>query len=61
VIHYTRNNPQTGQTEKYIGWQRSVCSWKGTDTKWTPIERKRFSNEELLEQVNEIKPVLDLV
>jgi len=57
IIHYTRNNFQSGETEKYIGWLRSICPWKGIDTKWLPIKRKRFSNEELLEQVSKIEPV----
>ena len=61
VIHYTRNHPETGETGRYITWQKSVCPWKeSTEAKWQPIERKRFTNEELLEQANQIEPISSL-
>ncbi len=61
VIHYTRNHPETGETGKQIGWQKSVCPWKENITaKWLPIERKRFTNEDLLEQVSQINPIPSL-
>ena len=61
VIRYTRNHPETGETGKYIAWQKSVCPWKeNNDAKWLPIERKRFTNEDLLEQVREIDPIPSL-
>lgn len=61
VFHYSRTHPESGVTEKYIGWQKSVCPWKKeTGSKWTQIIRKRFSNEDLLEQVNEIKPIVSI-
>ena len=59
MIQYSRTNPETGVTEKYIGWQRSVCPWKeGLELHWNRLERKRFTNEELLEQVERIAPVV---
>lgn len=61
VIHYTRLNPNTGETIPYFGWVRSVCPWMdGVDTGWEPIERIKYSNEDLLEQVDDIRPITSL-
>jgi broad specificity phosphatase PhoE len=61
VIHYSRVHPESGATEKYMSWQKSVCPWKEeTNPQWNHITRKRYSNDDLLEQVNEIKPVVTL-
>ncbi len=62
ILHYSRRNPISGEAGKNIGWRRSTCPWKDNiKTEWIPIERKRFTNEELLEQVNKIEPVFALV
>ena len=61
VLHYSRVHPQSGATEKYLSWQKSVCPWmENGDAAWNQIRRERFSNRDLLEQVNEIKPVVTL-
>lgn len=61
VLEYSRTDPASGVTGKYLGWQRTVCPWKDqTASEWTAIVRKRFTNEELLEQVNKIEPVVTL-
>jgi broad specificity phosphatase PhoE len=60
VYHYSRRDPETGEIGKYLGWRRSHCPWKeDTDSGWVKISRKRFTNDGLLEQVNQIRPLLD--
>jgi len=62
ILQYSRKNPVTGEIRKNFGWRRSICPWKDSiDAEWIPIERKRFTNEELLEQVNKIEPVFSLI
>ena len=53
ILHYTRRNPENCKITPYYMWMRSVCP---SDTSlssniWMPIERPRFSNEDLLEEV----------
>lgn len=61
VIHYSKTNPRTGEKDKYLSWVRSICPWRNSiDIEWTPIERYTFANEELLEQVAEIKPTVNV-
>ena len=54
IIHYTRVNPETGKMSPYLSWMRSICP---TDlslsyNNWQEIRRKKFSNEELLREVD---------
>lgn len=58
ILHYSRLNPNKGKNSHYLGWVRSVCSWKNIDSGWKPINRKRYSNKELLQQVNKIEPIV---
>ena len=59
LFHYSRRDPfNNGKIGKYIGWYRSVCPPKNIDSGWQSIERKRFSNEDLLEQVNAVEPII---
>lgn len=61
IYHYSRRDPETGEIGKYTNWRRSVCPLRdNTDSGWTRIVRKRFSNEELLEQVNAIEPIISV-
>lgn len=61
VIHYSRVHPQSGVQEKYMSWMKSVCPWREAENNgWDHIRRERYSNRDLLEQVNEIKPVITL-
>lgn len=50
VLHYTRHDPQTGELLPYLGWMRSLCPWdlSLSDNDWHPIQRVKYSNEELL-------------
>lgn len=61
VLHYSRRNPETGKVEDYIHWLRRVRPnadpvW---DTGWQPIERQKYSNEELLKIVSETPSLLE--
>lgn len=54
IIWYTRRNPVTRKVESdHLYAVRSVCPWdsKG-DYGWRIIQRHRFSNEELMQEVN---------
>jgi broad specificity phosphatase PhoE len=58
VLQYSRTDPKIGTTGKYIGWKRSICPWKENNSvQWSMIERNRFTNEELLEQVRTVNPL----
>ena len=53
IIHYTRRDPMTGEIAPYLNWMRSICP---TDlslsyNNWQPIIRRKFSNEDLLQEV----------
>lgn len=56
VIHYTRRDPVTGRLSPYLDWMRSVCptDLSLSDSGWRKIIRKKYTNEELLEQVGKI-------
>jgi NAD+ kinase len=61
VIHYTRRNPETGELSPHLGWMRSVCPWDESLSSniWQPIQRKRFSNEELLSVAQNVSPLFE--
>jgi broad specificity phosphatase PhoE len=60
VIHYSKNGPGS-EPAKYLSWTRSVCPWlKSIDVDWLPIERHRFTNEQLREQVCEVEPTVNI-
>ncbi len=49
ILHYTRRDPETGLITPYYNWMCSICPWNTalSSNEWQPIERKRYSNEEL--------------
>lgn len=55
IYHYSRRDPASGDVGKYLSSRRSVCPYKGIDSGWTEIERRRYSNEALLEQVEALR------
>jgi broad specificity phosphatase PhoE len=62
VLHYTRNNPVTGEVQPRIQWMRAVCPWDETKSwrsgEWQEIPtRKVFSDEELLERAERVEPL----
>lgn len=58
IYHYTRRDPVTGEVGKYLNKRRAACPYNELDTGWATIERKRFSNEELLKRAGEVQPVV---
>ncbi|MBK6751637.1 MAG: histidine phosphatase family protein [Acidobacteria bacterium] len=51
--------PETDSPQKYLSWVRKVCPWRDEgEAVWKTIVRRRFSNEELLQQVSGIGPIL---
>ena len=51
IIHYTRRDPVSGKLSDHLDWVRSICPWdlSLSSNEWQSIERKVYSNEELLE------------
>lgn len=59
VLEYTRVDPVTGTIADRLGWWRAICPWKdGSDTGWRRIERRTYSNEDLLEQVARVPQLI---
>lgn len=56
VVHYTRVNPDSGETEPYLKWMRSVDAGNGEQGtgEWRESSRRLLSNQELLAQVEEL-------
>jgi NAD+ kinase len=56
ILHYSRRNPETGDIEPHLNWLKSVCPWdlKRSKNTWVKIERKKFTNEELLKSVENL-------
>jgi broad specificity phosphatase PhoE len=64
VMHYTRENPDDpSDIRDFPSWLRSVCpvhySRKLIDTGWREIERKTFSDQELLDGVKPYRRFLE--
>lgn len=60
VLHYTRRDPETGAVAEHANWLRRTRATESPiwDTGWEKIERPRYSNDELLEIVEESPAVL---
>jgi NAD+ kinase len=63
VIHYTRINPfRKGESPSpYMNWMRSVCPWNpklSGEAKWQSIHRPNYTNLDLLDRVEKVKPLL---
>lgn len=56
IFHYSRRDPRTGVVGKYLNRRRSICPYKELDSGWVEIQRCRYSNVDLLEQVNVLRP-----
>lgn len=61
VLHYTRRNPENGETDEYLNWVRSVCPWDTSLSKngWRFIKRKKYTNEELLDEVEKVPRIVN--
>jgi NAD+ kinase len=62
VIHYTRTNPEkNGESPRnHLNWMRSICPWnhKLSRNTWQSIHRPNYSNLDLLNRVEKIKPLI---
>lgn len=56
ILHYTRQDPATGEIHPYVGHMRQVCPWDAVRQPgdWESITRPRFSNEDLLKTVERV-------
>ena len=59
IIHYTRRDPKSGRISKYANWMRmerpaESDSASVFDTRWKPITRKRYSNDDLRAEVERV-------
>lgn len=54
VTHYTRRNPYTGKLMGHAGWVRWIRPAENpvAESGWKEIQRKAYSNKELLDLVN---------
>lgn len=54
IIHYTRRDPDSGSLSDHLDWMRSICPWdpSRSSNAWRAIERKIYSNKELLEMAS---------
>lgn len=61
VLHYTRISPEDGSRASYLRWRRSICAWQepNDDGRWEESGRLKLSNEELLEQVEQLPRLFD--
>lgn len=63
ILHWTRNDPETGKDSGRLQWRRAVCpwdeskSWDKGEWQWFDIDR-RFSDEQLLGMVALHEPLL---
>ncbi len=56
VVHYTRIDPKTAEVMPYVGWMRTCTPWMNqTYSPWMSIERRTYSSQELLHQVEEAR------
>lgn len=55
IIHFSRRDPKTQKIHEGVRWWRTVCPWdlSITDSSWKQIEKRRFSNKELLYQARQ--------
>jgi broad specificity phosphatase PhoE len=62
ILHYSRLNPTTGDLGRHMEWRRSICAWDSSrswnDGEWAHIERKQFSDTDLLRLVEEYPRLL---
>ncbi len=61
IIHYTRRDPYQGRTNKYVAWMRMIrpaTPKEAFDISWRAIERKRYSNEDLLAEVERVNRMI---
>ena len=60
ILHYTRRNPKTGELSNNMNWFRSICptDLKLSKNKWQLIKRPKFSNHQLLFEVQKVLRII---
>ncbi len=60
ILHYTRHNPDNGELSPYLNWMRSVCPWdtRKSSNIWIPIDRKKYTNEDLLKEAGRLERLI---
>lgn len=58
IVQFSREDPTTGESKRYLDWMRSVCPPDLTLSRnaWQRIHRPKYTNEELQEQVDAASP-----
>lgn len=60
IMWYTRRDPKTGKLQSHLKAVRSVCPWDpDSDYDWRNIERRHYSNEDLMADVKKYPRHLD--
>lgn len=61
IVHYTRRNPKTLKVTPYLNWMRSInaAAPENSTIDWQPLERRRFSDEELMQAVRHVNPLFE--
>ncbi len=53
ILHFSRQNPETGEIGNRMEWRRSICAWdiskSWNDGEWAYIDRRTYSDAGLLE------------
>lgn len=61
IVWYSRVNPITREAEDKLCWKTIICPQKGeTEIVWQHIERKLYTNDELLADAQRIPKLLNL-
>lgn len=58
ILHYSRENPMTGEESPHFDWVRSICPWDQTlsSNEWQPIVRKGYTSAELIKLIEIMYP-----
>jgi len=61
IIWYTRRDPVTHKLSSNYDWMKSICPWdlSRSFNEWRPIIRPAFTNDRLLQEVNEIPQLVN--
>ena len=57
IVEYTRTDPDTGEERERFEWTRSLCPWdlRDKDLLWKRIDRKKMTDEKLLEYTSRFR------
>ena len=61
IIHYSRQNPESADIAKSLGWVRSICPWdlSLSSNDWQKIIRPVFSNQQLIKFAEKTSQLID--